>query len=190
MRRQLPEEFPLGAKSDSRPAASAAAESRPGADRQRRLAGARCAFGAGGGGRSARGAERGRGGGGFGGVGREKAAGKGSTPVQGLECDADGPLLQVFSFTEDFRWQDNAVDLRGKAEPRPPRGLPRNLPRQLETGGVLHQGDVRAEGRRGLRDLQAEILGGDHTHPHHRTGGQEGEGEEESRGRLLQLPES
>ncbi len=131
-------------KSDSHPAVSAAAGSRPRAGpsaapgrRPLRLR------------RGGRRSERswlrgGRGGGGVGGVGREEAAGKGSTPLQRLEGAADGPLLQVFSFAEDFRWQDNTVDLRGDAEPRPPRGLPRKLFCQLEAGRPLRKADVRA----------------------------------------------
>ena len=106
--------------------------------------------------------------------------------IQRLECEANAPLLQLLSFTEDFRWQDNAVDLLGNAEPRPPRGLPR----QIETRRPPRQPDVRAQFRGGLGDSQAEVLGGHRPHPHDRTGGQEGEGEEEAGGRLLQLPES
>jgi hypothetical protein len=110
--------------------------------------------------------------------------------MQRLESETDSPLLQLPSFTEDFRWQVNAADLRGDAEPRPPRGLPRKLLRQLQTGRPLREPDVGAKRRGGLGDLQAEVGGRDGPHAHHRTGGQERQGEEEAGGRLLQLPES
>ena len=48
----------------------------------------------------------------------------------------------------------------------------------------MHQRDVRPQLRRGLGDLQAEVLGSDGAHPHHRTGGQQAEGEKEAGGDL------
>ena len=133
------------------------------------------ACGAGGGGRNARGSDR------RWRLGREKAAGKGRRSIQRLECEANAPLLQLPSFTEDLRWQASTADFRGDAEPRPLRGLPR----QVEGRRPVHQRDVRPQLRRGFGDLQPEVLRRDGAHPHHRTGGQEAEREAEGSSRPL-----